>query len=54
VETRAASTGSVGYRALQQFFKHLAEEGEVTANPMANMKPPIIPRSRCPWSATTT
>lgn len=42
-ETRKPTTASVRYRALQQFFKHLVEEGEVTANPMANMHAPMVP-----------
>ena len=37
------TTAAVRYRSLQQFFKWLVEEGEVTANPMARMKPPIVP-----------
>jgi site-specific recombinase XerD len=43
VATRSASTAAVRYRSLQQFFKYLVEEGEITASPMANMKPPAIP-----------
>lgn len=35
---------SVDYRALQQFFKWADEiEEEITPNPMARMKPPIVP-----------
>ena len=37
------TTAAVRYRSLQQFFKWLMEEGEITANPMARMKPPIVP-----------
>ncbi len=32
------------YRWLQQFFKWLLEEGEIKANPMANMRPPHVPK----------
>lgn len=38
-----ASTANNRFRALQQFFKFLHEEGEITASPMANMKPPKVP-----------
>lgn len=31
------------YRSLQQFFKWLAEEGQIKISPMANMKPPNVP-----------
>ena len=33
------------YRSLQQFFKWLADEGEVPETPMARMKPPTIPET---------
>jgi site-specific recombinase XerD len=33
------------YRSLQQFFKWLAEEGEIRESPMARMKPPSIPET---------
>jgi site-specific recombinase XerD len=33
------------YRSLQQFFKWLAEEGEIRESPMARMKPPTIPET---------
>lgn len=32
------------YRSLQQFFKWLTEEGQVKVSPMANMKPPMVPK----------
>lgn len=48
LETRKPSTASVRYRALQQFFKWLTEEGEITASPMARMKPPIVPEEPVP------
>ena len=31
------------YRSLQQFFKWLAEEGQIKTSPMANMRPPHVP-----------
>src|SRR4051812_9263320 len=37
VETRSASTASNRFRALQQFFKFLTEEGEITESPMRRM-----------------
>jgi site-specific recombinase XerD len=37
------TTAAVRYRSLQQMFKWLTEEGEITANPMARMKPPTVP-----------
>jgi site-specific recombinase XerD len=39
----SASTMATRYRALQQFWKWCAEEGEVTKSPMANMRPPKVP-----------
>ena len=37
---------SVDYRALQQFFKWADEiEEEITPNPMAKMRPPIVPEA---------
>ena len=37
------TTASVRFRALQQFFRWLVEEGELTASPMARMRPPKLP-----------
>lgn len=37
------ATASIRYRALQQFFKWLVEEGELTESPMARMRPPKVP-----------
>jgi site-specific recombinase XerD len=42
-ETRSPSTVATRYRALQQFFKWLTEEGETSESPMRNMHPPTIP-----------
>jgi integrase/recombinase XerC len=40
---RSASTASVRYRSLQQFFKWALEEGEIDRSPMERMRPPAIP-----------
>ena len=37
------ATASNRYRSLQQFFRWLAEEGEIGESPMARMRPPQIP-----------
>jgi integrase/recombinase XerC len=36
------------YRALQQWFKWMAEENEILESPMTRMKPPIIPEIPVP------
>lgn len=36
------------YRSLQQYFKWLADEGEITDSPMARMRPPTIPETPPP------
>ncbi|HSL76910.1 MAG TPA: phage integrase N-terminal SAM-like domain-containing protein, partial [Candidatus Limnocylindrales bacterium] len=36
------------YRALRSFFGWLTEEGEITENPMARMKPPRLPEAPPP------
>lgn len=42
--TRTPGGVSVDYRALQQFFKWADDvEEEITPNPMAKMRPPIVP-----------
>lgn len=48
LERHKATTASVRYRALQQLFKWLLEEGEIEQSPMANMKPPIVPEVPVP------
>ena len=45
--TRTAGYASNQYRALQQFFKWLADEEELP-DPMAKMRPPIIPDKPVP------
>lgn len=43
-----ASTVAGHYRRLQQLFRWLVEEGEVTESPMRNMSPPAIPEQPVP------
>jgi site-specific recombinase XerD len=40
---RAAATLNNRYRSLHSFLAFLVEEGEITAHPMVNMKPPRVP-----------
>jgi site-specific recombinase XerD len=42
------ATASARYRALQQLFRFLVDEGEITESPMAKMRPPKIPESPPP------
>jgi site-specific recombinase XerD len=42
------ATASNRYRALQQFFKFLVEEGEVPVSPMVNTKAPRVPEDPAP------
>lgn len=42
------ATAAKKYRSLQQFFKWLVEEGELTATPMRNMRPPHVPEQPVP------
>ncbi len=37
------ATAAVRYRSLQQFFRWLTDEGEISGNPMARMRPPKVP-----------
>jgi site-specific recombinase XerD len=41
-------TAEIRYGALRQFFKWCQEEGEITASPMANMRPPTVPEVPVP------
>ncbi len=45
---RAPATVSNRFRALQQFWKYLHEEGEITESPMRNMTRPRIPDQPVP------
>jgi len=48
LQTRSPATAHQRYRGLRQYFKWLAEEGEVTESPMIHMKPPILPEKPVP------
>jgi site-specific recombinase XerD len=48
VETRSAATASVRFRALQQFFAWCVDEEELDVNPMARMRPPVVPERPVP------
>jgi site-specific recombinase XerD len=41
-ERTSASTAATRYRGLQQLFRWLVDEGEITASPMNRMKPPKL------------
>lgn len=43
LERTAPASAATRYRSLQQLFKWLDDEGEVTVSPMAEMRPPVIP-----------
>ena len=43
-----ARTASVRFRALQQLFNWLVDEGEIAASPMATLRPPTIPEQLTP------
>jgi site-specific recombinase XerD len=45
---RAAETVATRYRRLRVLYRWLEEEDEIVANPMAKMKPPIIPEQPVP------
>ena len=47
-ETRSASTVATRYRGLQQLFRWLEEEGEISVSPMTRMRPPTVPESPVP------
>nr|MBA2600828.1 tyrosine-type recombinase/integrase [Actinomycetota bacterium] len=42
------ATAANKYRSLQQFFRWLLEEGEITDSPMKNMRPPAVPEEPVP------
>jgi site-specific recombinase XerD len=46
LEGHKASTTATRYQSLRTFFDFLVDEGEITASPMANMRPPIVPEQR--------
>lgn len=43
------ATASQRYRAIAQFFKWMAAEGEIADNPFLRMKPPAVPESPVPF-----
>lgn len=45
---RAPATVNNRYRSLQAFFRWLADEDEVSATPMARMRPPKVPENPVP------
>jgi site-specific recombinase XerD len=45
---RAASTAASRYKALRILYGWLGEEGEISSNPMAKMRPPIVPEQPVP------
>lgn len=47
-EGRSASTVSLAYRSLQQWFKWMVDEGELDADPTARMEAPMIPEKPVP------
>jgi len=47
-ETRSASTASVRYRALQQWFRWMVDEEEIERSPMERMRAPLIPDAPVP------
>lgn len=49
---RSASTAATRYRGLQQLFRFLVDEGEITESPMARMSPPSIPEAPVPVLST--
>ena len=48
VETRSASTALNKHKSLQQFFKWLLEEDEITRSPMVRVKQPKTPQKLIP------
>jgi site-specific recombinase XerD len=42
------SSAATRYRSLQQLFKWLEDEGEITVSPMAKIRPPMIPEQAVP------
>jgi site-specific recombinase XerD len=48
LERTLPSSAATRYRSLQQLFKWLEDEGEITASPMAKTRPPKIPEKPVP------
>jgi site-specific recombinase XerD len=47
-DTKAPATVAVRYRSLRQWFKWLAEEGEIDTDPMARIAAPTVPDKPVP------
>lgn len=45
---KSASTAANRYRSLQQLFRWLVDEGEVSTSPMSKMRPPKVPEQPVP------
>lgn len=45
---RSAATVANRYRSLQQLFRWLEDDGEITRSPMAKMRPPKVPEEPVP------
>lgn len=48
LETKSASTAKTRHGGLQQFFRFVVEDGELSESPMARMKPPAVPEQPVP------
>jgi hypothetical protein len=48
LERTVASSAATRYSSLQQLFKWLDDEGEISGSPMVKMHPPIIPEQPVP------
>jgi len=48
LERTAPSSAATRYRSLQQLFRWLDEEGEISGSPMVKMRPPMIPEQPVP------
>jgi site-specific recombinase XerD len=48
LELVSPSSVSIRYRGLQQFFRWCVEDGEVSASPTVNMRPPVVPEQPVP------
>jgi site-specific recombinase XerD len=47
-ETRTPGGASLAYRSVQQLYAWLTREGEVEVDPMARMRPPLVPETPAP------
>jgi site-specific recombinase XerD len=48
IDTTSASTAATRYSGLQQLFRWLTEEGEISSSPMARMRPPKLDEKKIP------